>query len=59
MVESIKDPLHVPYDMAKELGQIHVVNYTQAVGTGGPFNAINVDLPGQLTEQLQTILLRS
>ena len=42
--------------MAKELGQIHTVNYTQAVGTGGPFNAINVDLPGQLTEQLQTII---
>ncbi len=42
--------------MAKELGQIHTVNYTQAVGTGGPFNAINLDLPGQLTEQLQTII---
>ncbi len=41
---------------SSSLGQIHTVNYTQAVGTGGPFNAINVDLPGQLTEQLQTII---
>ena len=43
--------------MAKELGQIHTVNYTQAVAnTGSAQNAINVDLPGQLTEQLQTII---
>ncbi len=43
--------------MAKELGQIHTVNYTQALtNTGTAQNAINVDLPGQLSEQLQTIV---
>ena len=43
--------------MAKELGQIHTVNYTVPVSnTGAAQNAINVDLPGQLTEQLQTII---
>ncbi len=43
--------------MAKSLGQIHTVNYTQAIAnTGSAQNAINVDLPGQLTEQLQTII---
>ncbi len=43
--------------MAKSLGQIHTVNYTQAISnTGAPQNAIAVDLPGQLTEQLQTII---
>ncbi len=51
------DPLYVPYDMAKELGQIHTVNYTQAItNTGAPQNAILVDLPGQLTNQLQTFV---
>ena len=43
--------------MAKSLGQIHTVNYSQAIAnTGAPQNAINVDLPGQLSEQLQTII---
>jgi hypothetical protein len=43
--------------MAKELGQIHTVNYSQAItNTGAAQNAINVDLPGQLSEQLQTII---
>lgn len=43
--------------MAKELGQIHTVNYSQAIAnTGVAQNAINVDLPGQLSEQLQTII---
>lgn len=43
--------------MAKELGQIHTINYTQAISnTGAVQNAINVDLPGQLSEQLQTII---
>ena len=43
--------------MAKELGQIHTVNYTQDISnTGSAQNAINVDLPGQLTSQLQTII---
>ncbi len=43
---------------AKELGQIHTVNYSQAIasGTTTPVNFINVDLPGQLTEQLQTMV---
>ena len=43
--------------MAKELGQIHVVNYSQPLtNTGASQNLINVDLPGQLSEQLQTIV---
>ena len=43
--------------MAKELGQIHTVNYTQSISnTGSAQNAIAIDLPGQLTEQLQTII---
>jgi len=43
--------------MAKELGQIHTVNYSQAItNVGVAQNAINVDLPGQLSEQLQTII---
>lgn len=44
--------------MAKELGQIHTVNYTQRVTFGGAVaqNAILVDLPGQLTSQLQTLI---
>ncbi len=43
---------------AKELGQIHTVNYSQEIATGSttPQNFINVDLPGQLTEQLQTMV---
>ena len=43
---------------AKELGQIHMVNYSQDVTTTDayPRNLINVDLPGQLTEQLQTMV---
>ncbi len=43
---------------AKELGQIHTVNYRQAIadGTTFPANILNVDLPGQLTEQLQTMV---
>lgn len=44
--------------MAKELGQIHTVNYTQAISAtaGTAQNAILVDLPGQLTSQLQTLV---
>ncbi len=46
---------------AKELGQIHTVNYRQATtgldpAADFPANFINVDLPGQLTEQLQTMV---
>ncbi len=40
--------------MAKELGQIHLVNYTLPVTAVG--NKLNIDLPGQLTEQLQTLV---
>jgi len=43
--------------MAKELGQIHTVNYRQNItNTGSSQNAVAVDLPGQLSEQLQTIV---
>ncbi len=43
---------------AKELGQIHMVNYSQDVTSTDtyPRNLINVDLPGQLTQQLQTMV---
>lgn len=43
---------------AKELGQIHTVNYRQAIASGSsfPLDTVNVDLPGQLTEQLQRII---
>ncbi len=43
---------------AKELGQIHTVNYRQSIpdGTSMPSHLLNVDLPGQLTEQLQTMV---
>ncbi len=43
---------------AKELGQIHTVNYRHK--TSGiaitPSNFLNIDLPGQLTSQLQTMV---
>ena len=43
--------------MAKELGQIHTVNYTQDItNTGAVQNAVLVDLPGQLTQQLSTMV---
>lgn len=43
--------------MAKELGQIHTVNYTQSIANlGTAQDAILVDLPGQLTRQLQTMV---
>ena len=43
--------------MAKELGQIHTVNYSQSIAnTGTAQNAILVDLPGQLSDQLQAIV---
>jgi len=43
---------------AKELGQIHIVNYRQPIDLLGSFprNLLNIDLPGQLTEQLQTMV---
>ncbi len=41
--------------MPKSLGQIHTVNYSTPLvfGSSTPQNFINIDLPGQLTEQLQ------
>ncbi len=42
---------------AKELGQIHTINYRQSTaGITTPTNFLNVDLPGQLSEQLQTLV---
>ena len=40
--------------MAKSLGQIHIVNSTFPVSSSG--DKFNVDLPGQLTSQLQTMV---
>lgn len=40
--------------MAKSLGQIHVVNQTLSVSAAS--QKFNVDLPGALTEQLQTMV---
>jgi hypothetical protein len=42
-------------DMAKSLGQIHTVNYSTPItyGSTTPQNLINIDLPGELTSQLQ------
>ncbi len=41
--------------MAKSLGQIHTVNYSQALafGSSTPQNLLAIDLPGELTRQLQ------
>ncbi len=41
--------------MAKSLGQIHTVNQTATLPAGetGPFNLLGIDLPGELTRQLQ------
>ncbi len=58
-VKNIIDP---PYSLdimsAKELGQIHTVNYRQSISSAEtfPLNAVNVDLPGQLTAQLQRLI---
>ncbi len=42
---------------AKALGQIHTVNYRQSItGSSFPDDVILVDLPGQLTQQLQTLV---
>ncbi len=43
---------------AKELGQIHTVNYRTSLPNTAtlPTHLINVDLAGQLTEQLQTMV---
>ena len=59
MVETIIDPPYTHDIMsAKELGQIHTVNYrlTGLTNTGSTQNFANLDLPGQLTEQLQTMV---
>ena len=49
--KKIIDLCHSPYDMAKSLGQIHSVDLTMTTDASGDLFA--VDLPGQLTEQLQ------
>lgn len=43
---------------AKELGQIHTANFRlqNLTNTGSTQNFANLDLPGQLTEQLQTMV---
>ena len=41
--------------MAKSLGQIHTVNSTMT-GVLAPGNKFNIDIPGQLTEQLQRMV---
>ncbi len=42
---------------AKELGQIHVVNYRQSTSElETPGTLLNIDLPGQLTSQLQRMV---
>ena len=50
-VETIIDPLSVPYDMAKSLGQIHTVNHTMSFANAGAIN--NIDVSGELTNQLE------
>jgi len=53
MVESIKDPLQFPYDMAKELGQIHSINNAfQFPAASAPLTLGLIDIPGDLTAQL-------
>ncbi len=42
--------------MPKSLGQIHTVNFRQEITGSMPSDAILVDIPGQLTEQLQTLV---
>ncbi len=41
--------------MAKELGQIHTVNYFGEITTA-PGRRVNIDLPGELTTQLQNMV---
>ncbi len=50
-----------PYNMAKELGQIHTVNDSTTFNAGlaeqnTPLVISNIDLPGQLTSQLQRMV---
>ncbi len=43
--------------MPKSLGQIHTVNFRQSIiGTTFPQDTLLIDIPGQLTEQLQTMV---
>lgn len=43
--------------MPKSLGQIHKVNFRQSItGTSFPADVMLMDLPGQLTSQLQTLV---
>ncbi len=54
MCETTIDRDEAPMSMAKSLGQIHVVNSEVTVSTAG--DKFNIDLPGQLTSQLQTMV---
>ncbi len=52
--ETILDRDYAEETMPKSLGQIHTVNAQLPVTASG--NKLNIDLPGQLTEQLQTLV---
>jgi len=53
-VNKIIDPPYTHRIMPKSLGQIHSVDYYMPVSASG--NRFNIDIPGQLTEQLQTMV---
>lgn len=52
--ETTIDRDDTPMSMAKSLGQIHVVNQQFTINGAG--DKFHVDLPGQLTSQLQTMV---
>ncbi len=52
--QKTKDPLYVPYDMPKELGQIHTVNKKIAFNSAGDLG--NIDTPLELSRQLQRMV---
>jgi len=60
MDKIILNPIVLSYNMAKELGQIHTVNksltFTSAFETATPFVVGDVDIPGELTSQLQRMI---
>jgi hypothetical protein len=53
-VKKIIGPPYTQSIMPKSLGQIHTVNKQMIVSASG--NKLNIDLPGQLTEQLQRLV---
>ena len=52
--QKTKDPLYVPYNMPKELGQIHTVN--KKILFNGVGDIGNIDLPLELSRQLQRMI---